>query len=177
MAKLKEILGKTSKGEVLRLGFLEDATYPTGEKVAQVAFWNEYGTQTSPPRPFFRNFIADHKGEWGNDLGKLMRIRNNDVYECLHVMGIRMKGQLEQQIVDTDAPALSPVTIMLRKIRSEKGKNKRVRFGVDAPATAAMYWEAVSRVKEGESVAGVNAKPLIFTNTMRSNVDFDIQET
>lgn len=37
----------------VRVGVLESATYPDGTPVAMVAFWNEYGTKTSPVRAFF----------------------------------------------------------------------------------------------------------------------------
>ncbi len=31
----------------------ENSKYPDGTPVPLVAFWNEYGTRTAPPRPFF----------------------------------------------------------------------------------------------------------------------------
>ena len=38
-------------------GFFQGATYPTGQSVAEVAAWNEFGTDTIPERPFFRNAV------------------------------------------------------------------------------------------------------------------------
>lgn len=56
---------KAFKG-VLKVGFFDTAKYENGEYVAQVAFWNEYGTiskngnQHIPPRPFMRN-VTDNQ--------------------------------------------------------------------------------------------------------------------
>lgn len=50
----------------LKVGFFDNAKYPNGEYVAQVAFWNEYGTISKngnrhiPPRPFMRN-VTDNQ--------------------------------------------------------------------------------------------------------------------
>lgn len=165
-AMLIQVADKIAQGEVLRVGFLETATYPTGEKVAQVAFWNEYGTKTAPARPFFRNMIAAKKGAWGDDLHKVLKASGYDVKLSLERMGMRISEQLRQSIVDTDEPALSAITLMLRKMRQGQ---------TDAPVTIGMVAEAARRVADGESTAGVNAKPLIYTNVMRSSVAYDIQ--
>ena len=50
----------------VRVGVLENATYPDGTPVAMVAFWNEYGTKTSPVRAFFRTTVSDQKKELGS---------------------------------------------------------------------------------------------------------------
>lgn len=42
-AKLEEIRKKVGSGDVLRLGFLEGATYPDGTPVATIAAQNEWG--------------------------------------------------------------------------------------------------------------------------------------
>ena len=63
--RLAELAAQATTAKV-RVGIIEQANYEgsDGESVAQVAFWNEYGTATIPPRPFFRNTIAQHKDEW-----------------------------------------------------------------------------------------------------------------
>src|SRR5690348_14910432 len=69
-AHLAGLAEKLGDGKVLRVGFLEGETYPDGTNVAQVAFWNEYGTVKSPPRPFFRQMIAAKSPGWGAALAK-----------------------------------------------------------------------------------------------------------
>lgn len=48
-AKLEEIKQKVGDGELLRLGFLENATYPDGTPVAYIASINEYGATFTHP--------------------------------------------------------------------------------------------------------------------------------
>jgi hypothetical protein len=47
--RLKEIADKAGKGGTLRTGFLENATYPDGTPVAQVAAAQEYGAEIDHP--------------------------------------------------------------------------------------------------------------------------------
>jgi hypothetical protein len=53
---LEALESATGSASGVRAGFLENATYPATAKreslhVAQVAFWNEFGTVTAPPPP------------------------------------------------------------------------------------------------------------------------------
>lgn len=169
-AKLKSMLGKLSEGETLRVGFLESATYPYsgGPKVAQVAFWNEYGTKTAPPRPFFRNMIAANKSGWGNMLGAALKANDNDVKKALSLVGDQMASQLSNSIVALDSPALSEFTIALRKVRQGH---------TDAPTSLADLREARKLLKKDKNALnGVNAKPLIYTNVMRSNIAYQVDD-
>lgn len=56
----------------MKVGFISGATYPDGTPVSQVAFDNEYGvpTKRQPPRPFFRNAIADQADNWRAAIGR-----------------------------------------------------------------------------------------------------------
>ena len=81
---------------VLRVGIIESATYPDGESVAQVAFNNEYGTATAPPRPFFRQTIRNNKAGWSLSVQNLLK--SHDAETALNLLGQHMKGQLVQTI-------------------------------------------------------------------------------
>ena len=63
--KLKTTLKDLSKTKqkALSVGFYPNSKYDNGLPVAQVAFWNEYGTSKIPERPFFRhaNIMASKK--------------------------------------------------------------------------------------------------------------------
>ena len=71
------------------VGIIEQANYEgsDGESVAQVAFWNEYGTARTPARPFFRNTIAERKTEWARLAGKFMQANGGDVRQSLAELG------------------------------------------------------------------------------------------
>lgn len=116
--KMGAALAKIMKGvgpePEVRVGFLSGAMYPdTGESVALVAYANEYGDSTRgrPPRPFFRNMIAQHKGEWGAALAKNLKATGYDGKKTLERMGQGIAGQLKQSIVDLTDPPLAPSTV------------------------------------------------------------------
>lgn len=109
---------KLSAGKVLRVGFLETSKYPGGKNVAQVAYWNEYGTKTAPPRPFFRQTIAANSGAWGAELGGLLKATSGNAAASLDRMGERIKGQVTASIVDFASPQNAPSTV------KKKGFNK-----------------------------------------------------
>jgi len=111
--KLAEMAEKLGEGKVLRVGFLESATYPDGQQVAMVAAANEFGNPANnqPPRPFFRNMIADNKDNWPDDIGRIAQATGFDGEQTLGLMGEHIKAQLQQSIRELMEPPLSPVTI------------------------------------------------------------------
>lgn len=165
---LADIARKLSNGATVRVGFLEKATYPDGTPVAAVAAIQEFGAPRAgiPPRPFFRNMIADKSGEWPEGVKGALQAANYDSEKALGIVGAAIAGQLRQSIVDTNTPPLSPVTLMLRKMRSEgititKGSLKIAR----------------ERLASGESVGGVASKPLVDTGFMLGSIDFEVKKT
>lgn len=108
--KLAELVAKFgSSKEVLRVGFLENATYPDGTLVAAVAAYNNFGTRRIPPRPFFSNMVRQKSGGWPMTLANLLK--TNDINKSLALMGEGIKGQIQQSIKDTNSPPLSAVTV------------------------------------------------------------------
>lgn len=125
--KLAEISEQLGKGKTLRVGFLEESTYPDGTSLPMVAAANEWGdpAMNRPPRPFFRNMIADCSPEWGNDLAKIAEATNYNPDTLLPLMGERIKDQLQGSIRQFTDPPLAPYTI------KEKGFDKPlIRDGV-----------------------------------------------
>jgi hypothetical protein len=119
-AALKEISKRVSKKALLRVGFLENATYPNGQQVAEVAAFNEYGvpSHNQPPRPFFRNMIAAKEHEWAPALGMALKANDYDVDKSLDLIGTGIEGQLRASIIELVSPPLAPSTI------ARKGKSK-----------------------------------------------------
>ena len=60
----KKAITKFMGKEKLEIGFFETARYPNGTFVAQVAYFNEFGTLNIPMRPFFRNAINKNIKKW-----------------------------------------------------------------------------------------------------------------
>jgi len=111
-AALRDIASKVGRGGVLRVGFLEGATYPkTGMPVAMIALIQDSGGGNIPPRPFFRNMIAAKQGEWPAGIATQLKANGYDVQKTLNVVGFAIAGQLRQSIIDTNEPPLAPSTI------------------------------------------------------------------
>jgi hypothetical protein len=161
-AKLREIAAKVGKPNTVRVGFLEDATYPDGTPVALIAATNEYGgtvtvpahdvtinrsiksdgtfnkngqfvkadkanfstthhveehTVTIPSRPFFRDMIQKRKGEWPEQLGKIIKAADYDEALALGRMGKLVSEQLQESIREFSSPGNAKSTI------AKKGKD------------------------------------------------------
>lgn len=112
-ARLKEIAARSDTAHSVRAGFLENATYPDGTHVATVAAIQEWGATAKniPSRPFFRNMIAAHEGEWGGNLGNLIETHGYDAHKLLSLMGELIAGQIRNSIQATNSPPNAPATI------------------------------------------------------------------
>nr|DAJ89733.1 MAG TPA: virion morphogenesis protein [Caudoviricetes sp.] len=100
----------------LKVGFIDGATYPDGTPVAMVAATNEYGNPANnqPPRPFFRNAIAEHESEWLDAISRGLQ-KGVPLDDVLAVVGERAVGDVVQSIATLMDPPLSPATIASRK--------------------------------------------------------------
>lgn len=125
-AALKRHLGdierRLGRGAHARVGFLADAVYPANEEtdgkvlhVAQVAFWNHYGTNPKkgpkiPARPFFTTMIEKKSSRWGYTLGIILRQTNYDAELALTGMAQIIQGDLRESIEDWTTPPNAPRT-------------------------------------------------------------------
>lgn len=122
-AAIKAIATKVEKGGTLRVGFLEGATYPAEKgkpalHVAQVAFWDEFGTVRAPSRPFFRTTIAKESPTWGENLSKAVVHYGYNGELALRAVGQAMRDDVEASIQRWTTPPNTPSTI------ARKGFNK-----------------------------------------------------
>lgn len=167
--KLKKALGeigrKLGSGSKVRVGFLEGATYPDGKPVALVAAWNEFGTATAPPRPFFRNMIAAKKAEWPKAIAGLLPENSYDVHLTLDQAGFAIAGQLSESITTLMAPELRPITVMLRGMRSNDP---------NLIVTGKTVGVAARRVAQGKTNYGASTKPLVDSSVMLRAVDHEV---
>lgn len=109
--RLSELAAKVTKPANLSVGFMDAATYPDGTSVPLVAALNEFGGTKRPPRPFFRNMIADKSPQWGDAIAGLLVRNNYDATRTMEQMGAGIDGQLKQSIADFDSVPLSPKTV------------------------------------------------------------------
>jgi hypothetical protein len=163
-AYLREAAKNLKKASSLRVGFLEDATYPDGTPVATVAAFQNFGTGKIPPRPFFSNMVAAYGPTWPDKIAKLLKATDFDAEKTLALLGQDIAADLEQSILDTTGPALSQITLMLRKMFWSNPED----------ITGKDVGEAAARVAAGESVEGVPDKPLEWSKTMLHSVRSEV---
>lgn len=113
LTTIKDALGSSA---AVNVGFLPDANYPSeGDKpaipVAQVAFWNEFGTKRAPPRPFMRETVASKSPRWGIALGAALRMSDYDPVPAMASMGELIRGQMANTISNFKDPPLAPYTV------------------------------------------------------------------
>lgn len=160
-AELKRLAaGATSASEV-RVGFLEGATYPDGTPLATVAFWNEFGTKSAPPRPFFRTMVATQSPKWGPMIATLLKANDGDAKIALEQMGEEIKGELKDSIVNTNSPPNSPVTNLLKS---------RFPTGDYKPSDV---WQAFRDAASG--VMASVGKVLVWSGTMLNRVGSEVK--
>ena len=164
---LRKIAERVSKPAVLRAGFMEDARYPDGQSVAEVAAIQNFGAPGAgiPARPFFSNAVARGSAEWAGKLAKLIVLAEYDAEKALTMMGPVLAFDIQRSITETNAPPLSEITLQLRKMRQENP---------DLVVTGATVGEAAQRAKDGVSTAGVSTKPLVDSGTMLRYVSFEV---
>lgn len=152
-AIIKAVGSKLSRQHV-RVGFLETAKYPAARTrgsgknrktvpvpiipVAQVAFWQNFGTKTTPARPFFNDMIAKNSPQWGAATAQILKGADYDEGVALGRMGELIQGQLRQQIIDTNTPPNAPYTIEM--------KNGATKVLVDS---GVMLGSVASETKDG----------------------------
>ena len=161
---LGKIAANTSKASRVDVGFMGGATYPDGTLVSFVAATQEFGAPSRgiPPRPFFRTMIAAKSPEWPDAIAGVLKSSDFDAAKALDVVGDQIAEQLKQSIIDTNSPALSPVTVMLRGMRTQ-AKYQGKRFGE-------LIAEARARVAAGKTNYGASTKPLEDTDQMLHSV-------
>lgn len=111
--KLDQIAMRLDTAGTVRIGFLEGATYSSGESVALVAAINEFGAPSrgQPPRPYFRRMIAKNESSWGRLVEQSVKLSDYNTANALGLVGMEIKGELQQSIVDLRDPPLAKSTI------------------------------------------------------------------
>lgn len=166
---IRELAKKLDKPGTLRVGFLEGATYPdqAHTSVAMVAAIQNFGAPKVgiPPRPFFTNMVKDKSPAWPKAIATTLKSTGMDVPRTLGLMGEVVKGELQAAIISTNSPALSPITVMLRGMKS---KNQKL------VVTRATVEEARARVAAGKTNYGASAKVFIDSGHMLNSVDYEV---
>lgn len=166
---LAGISAKLETAKEVEVGFLPGATYPDGTLVAAIAAIQEFGAPRKgiPPRPYFRSMIAAKSPEWPDAIRGVLKANDYDAHKTLDIVGDQIAGQLKQSIEELFDPPLSPVTLMLRGMRTQ-AKFKGMRFGE-------LIKIARQRVAAGETNYGPSTKPLVDSGDLLRSIDFRVK--
>jgi hypothetical protein len=144
------------KQKVIQAGVL-GGTYENGTNVAYVAAIQEYGAPAAsiPPRPFLSTTSAERRKEWTKLYGDgiaAVAAGQLSAEMLMEQIGSLMAADIQHKISEIDAPALSPITIMLRGMRSHDP---------ELVVTGKTVGEAAQRVRNGDDNYGATTKPLV----------------
>ena len=106
---------KKSNGVRVDIGIHDDAgEYKDGENVAQVGYWNEFGTETIPERSWMRSTIDDNMSYLQNlqsDLADKIHSGETSMHKALSVIGFRIQALLQNKIQSNIAPVNAESTL------------------------------------------------------------------
>ena len=167
-AVLTKMAAKLSKPNSVRIGFLECSAEPDGTSTPMVAAILEFGAPRAgiPPRPFMRTTIQSKSPGWPDAIALNLKATNYDIPTTLTRIGALVAGQIQESIISLHSPPLSPVTVMLRGMKS-KDQSLVVNRSVVEQARA--------RVAAGKTNYGASTKPLIDSGTLLANVGFEVK--
>lgn len=99
-------------GANLEVGFFEGSTAgKDGKSAAEIAAYNEYGTETIPMRPFMLVTVRREQWRWGKLLGPALKNANFDGQQALEIIGQQIKGDIQETMREWDNPDNAPSTI------------------------------------------------------------------
>lgn len=142
---------KKMKDARVLVGWFEDSKYDDNTPVANVAFWQEYGTKRGiPERPFMRPAAFHNEKKW-------VDLTKQEVKKCIESgkkltvamerLGLVVQGDVQAEIIAVTEPALKESTIKARLRR-----------------------------KTVKKVTASLTKPLIDTGTMLASVQHKVEE-
>lgn len=166
---LKEMSDRVLEKGELEVGFPEGTpTYENGTSVPMVAAIHEFGAPRAhiPKRPIFAPMIKDRSDEWVIVLTEYLKASDFSSAISLDGLGEVMRADLQLSIQSVIAPPLSPVTLMLRKMK---------RLDQSLRVTMRTVREARAKVKAGEDYSEESTKPLEDTKHMIQNVIYTVK--
>lgn len=181
MATVRKISGlsttvKTACAQLNKLkgkvGWFESAHYPDGTPVAYVATIQEFGSQEQgiPERPFMRPTADEKAQEWKKTLGKAATAAMSgkiSAKDAMEQIAGRAAGDVRRVISRLSAPALSNVTIELRRRRNKGEKITGKTVGEAAKAANSAFFKPASKTE---------AKPLVDTGILIASLTSAVED-
>lgn len=150
-----------------KIGWPSGKEYEDGTPVAYVAAIQNFGVpdRSLPPRPMLKPTVDENQARWAEILKNFTkRIANGemDAFDALDGIGRVASADLQATIAQINEPALSPVTVLLRKWR-KAGRT----------ITGKTVGEAAAAIAAGTE-PGSDNKPLNDTGYMIASVSHGV---
>ena len=117
-----ELLEKSVKDTYIRVGILrglgEHPKADAGQTLAEIAFWNEFGTVHIPARPFLRSTLKENRDVYKNEFKNILKaVLNRKVTgeTAIGLLALRIATDIQNTITTLIDPPNSPVTIALKQ--------------------------------------------------------------
>lgn len=176
LARIKHKLEEVPKGfdgMVAQVGIPVGPRYAEdrgGQTVATVAAIQEFGAPAAgiPARPFIMPTVKAEKSKWKKIIAtgvKKVVKGTATAFDVLDAVGIQAESDMKTMAASIDSPALSPVTVILRKWRKD-GRT----------ITGKTVGQAAYAVKNGADVGSDN-KPLNDTGYMIASIGHAVNKT
>jgi hypothetical protein len=151
-AALAAIAKKLESARSVKVGFLAGSTSDDDISLPMIAAVQEFGAPAAgiPPRPFFRNMVAEKSPGWPDTIVEVLKANDYDAAKTLKGVGQIVKGQLQLSIHETNSPPLAQSTIDARLRRGSKASSSK-------PAATTI------------------GKPLVDTGVMLASVDYEVE--
>lgn len=120
---------KKQHGEI-KVGFFEGEKYPDGKGVAEVAAFNEFGGGHTPPRPFMRTLVQNHRKIWRKILANELA-KNEDARISLAELAQYMVDDLKDYIKIWTYPPNAPATVAKKGFNDPLVDTGRMMNSVD----------------------------------------------
>ncbi|MBO7714400.1 MAG: hypothetical protein J6S85_12565 [Methanobrevibacter sp.] len=108
---IEELKKIAKKADMLEVGFFPVSTYGNGLPVAQVAYWQEYGTYNIPTRPFFRTAIKNNSLAYGISFGLFLKEYKYDIDLAFERLGDKVKKDIQDSIHFWSTPPNAEITV------------------------------------------------------------------
>jgi hypothetical protein len=99
--KLKEFIATVAKQKArVDVGFFEDSTYSNGTPIAEVAIYQEFGTESIPPRPFMQPTFNNEKAKWADIMRKKIISQGEHInaYQVMQTVGLVAMTDVKDKI-------------------------------------------------------------------------------
>lgn len=179
--KLREIAEKAGRANTVRVGFLENATYPNGLHVAQVAATNEYGgTITIPEHDVTVNRKINSSGEFAQE-GRFVKADKANFSTTHHVDEYTVTIPARpffRDMIQKNKGAWGPA---LGKIIQSTDYDATVALGQLGQMVKDQLQESIREFSDPANAKSTIAKkgfdkPLVESSHMLNSVDSEVDE-